>query len=145
MNVLIFWKLYPTTQTQVNNTICSLNTTRCNLVPIPTTVLKKYSPGIIAAITAIINSSLQNALVLVELKKPLFLLYSKIKIRILTPSATTDPYLTSFLLKIFEKIVPGQLLEHLTLHSLLDKFQSAYKPGFSTETALIKITNDILT
>ena len=54
----------------------------------------------------------------------------------------------SFLSKILEKIVAGQLLEHLTLdtlHSLLDKFQSAYRPGFSTETALIKITNDMLT
>ena len=58
-----FENFTPTTQTQVNNIICYLNTTTCNLDPIPTTVLKKCSPGIIAAITAIINSSLQNAVV----------------------------------------------------------------------------------
>ena len=135
-----------TTQTQVNNIICSLNTTTCNLDPIPTTVLKKCSPGIIAAITNIINSSLQNAVVHLELKKAIVspLLKNQNQDTHFLSNYRPISYL-SFLSKILEKIVAGQLLKHLTLHSLLDKFQSAYRPGFSTETALIKITNDILT
>ena len=98
-----FENFTPTTQTQVNNIICSLNTTTCNLNPIPTTVLKKCSPGIIAAITAIINSSLRNAVVPFELKKAIVSPLFKIKIRILTPSATTDPYLTSLSYRKFWK------------------------------------------
>ena len=49
-----------------------------------------------------------------------------------------------FLSKILEKVVAGQINEHLLINNLHDKFQSAYKTNFSTETALIKITNDIL-
>ena len=49
-----------------------------------------------------------------------------------------------FLSKILEKVVAGQINKHLLINNLHDKFQSAYKTGFSTETALIKITDDIL-
>ena len=50
----------------------------------------------------------------------------------------------SFLSKVLEKVVAGQLNEHLAINNIHDKFQSAYRPSFSTETALIRITNDIL-
>ena len=49
-----------------------------------------------------------------------------------------------FLTKILEKVVAEQLNEQLQINSLHDKFQSAYRTVFSTETALIKITDDIL-
>ena len=35
-------------------------------------------------------------------------------------------------------------MKHLTKHEILDKFQSAYRPGFSTESALLRVLNDIL-
>ena len=50
----------------------------------------------------------------------------------------------SFLSKVLEKVVAGQLNEHLAINNIHDKFQSAYRPCFSTETALIRITDDIL-
>ena len=37
-----------------------------------------------------------------------------------------------------------QLLYHCKNHDLLPDFQSAYHEHFSTETSLIKLTNDIL-
>ena len=49
----------------------------------------------------------------------------------------------SFLSKVLEKVVAGQLNEHPAINSIHDKFQSAYRPGFSTETALIRTTDDI--
>ena len=49
-----------------------------------------------------------------------------------------------FLYKILEKVVAGQINEHLLINSLHNKFQSAYKTDFSTETALTKISDDIL-
>ena len=38
-----------------------------------------------------------------------------------------------------------QLTNHLTSNHLTHKFQSAYLAGHSTETALLRIANDILT
>ena len=46
--------------------------------------------------------------------------------------------------KCLERVVVNQLTSYLSTHELLDKFQSAYCRGHSTETALVKVTNDIL-
>ena len=50
------------------------------------------------------------------------------------------PYIS----KLLERVVAEQLLTHLNENSYLDKFQSAYRPGFSCETALLKVVNDAL-
>ena len=49
-----------------------------------------------------------------------------------------------FISKIAEKSAMGILEEHCTLNMLNSDYQSAYKKGFSCETLLLKIVNDIL-
>jgi hypothetical protein len=50
----------------------------------------------------------------------------------------------SFLSKLIEKAVAAQLIDHLKLNGLYDTFQSAYRQYHSTETALLRVKNDIM-
>ena len=48
-----------------------------------------------------------------------------------------------FIVKIQEKIVLSQVSSYLNSHNLYNTCQSAYLPGHSTETALLKVEDDL--
>ena len=51
----------------------------------------------------------------------------------------------SFLSKVIEKVIASRIISHIENNAIIDKFQSAYKCGHSTETALLRVYNDIVT
>ena len=50
----------------------------------------------------------------------------------------------SFLSKTTEKATALQISDHMSSNKMLPEFQSAYRKNHSTETALLRMRNDIL-
>ena len=111
---------------------------------IPMGILKQILEACLPAITQIVNMSLTNgefcenwkvAVVKPLLKKPGLDLISKNY----RPISNLP-----FISKLVEKCMLKQLMEHCENHNLLSDFQPAYWKHYSTETSLIRLTNDIL-
>ena len=50
----------------------------------------------------------------------------------------------AFVAKIIEKVVASRLNHHLMVNNLHEPFQSAYRVNHSTETAMLRVQNDII-
>ena len=50
----------------------------------------------------------------------------------------------SFMSKVIAKVVLSQILQHINWNKLLSDFKSAYHPHHSSEIALLKVINDLL-
>ncbi len=116
----------------------------CGLDPIPTVLLKTCMDVLAPIITDIINLSLANGEVPSDMKQALlFPLLKKITLELIFPNYRPVSNL-SFVSKLTEKAAAKQLLHFLYANGLGEKFQSAYKKYHSTETALVRVQNDIL-
>jgi hypothetical protein len=116
----------------------------CALDPIPTWIIKKCSNVIVPIICSIINGSFQESFVPKQLKFAIiFPVLKKVILELIFKNyrpISNLPYVS----KLMEKAVCSRLMSHCELNSLLEVFQSAYRLGHSTETALLKVHNDIL-
>ena len=130
--------------TDVLKTIKSMANKSCSLDPIPTWLLKQCLTELVPVITAIINSTFQSGNIPSDLKKAIVL-------PVLKKSNLDHQCLNNFrpvsnipfISKVLEKIVARKLNGYIFSNSLQEPLQSAYTNKHSTETALVKIHNDL--
>lgn len=121
---------------------CSTKT--CDLDPMPTQMVKSADRELVPVIKSIVNASLQSGMF------PECLKHAIVTPRLKKPSLDPDVCANfrpvsnlSFLSKVLEKAVAEQLSHHLQRHKLFEPLQSAYRPLHSTETALVRVHDDI--
>ena len=138
-------KFESATEDEIRKIIMKSATKSCSLDPIPTWLVKDCLESLLPVITRVVNLSLSSAEVPVDMKEAIVL--PLIKKLILDPEILKNfrPVSNlSFLSKLIEKVVDVRFEDHLRKNNLHEKWQSAYKKFHSTETALLRVTNDIL-
>jgi hypothetical protein len=135
----------PVTCDELASLVKRISTKSCRLDPLPSNVLKGCFPLVLPVITEIVNASLESATV------PDCLKSASLQPRLKKPSLDPSEYSNfrpisnlRFVAKAIEKVVAFQTNRHVLYNDLDDPYQSAYKAHHSTETALVKIQNDIL-
>ena len=137
--------LSPATEDEVHKIIMKSAAKSCSLDPIPSWLLKECISVLLPVLTQIVNLSMSTAVMPDQLKDAI--------ISPLLKKASLDSDIfkhfrpvsnLTFLSKIIEKVVATRICAHMSSNSCHELFQSAYKRYHSTETALVRVQNDIL-
>ena len=135
----------PVAEDEVRRLVNKSPSKSCSLDPVPTWFLKEHLDCLLPSITNIVNLSMSTGIVPAKIK------VAHVMPSLKKPSLDKDVMKnfrpvsnTSFISKLTERVVLNRLIDHVSHNNLQEKFQSAYKPNHSTETALMRIQNDIL-
>ena len=116
----------------------------CQLDPMPTNLIVGMSDALLSVITNVVNSSLSLGHFPSDLKTALVDPRLKKTNQGSSLSNLRAVNNLQYLSKLVERAVYDQTTDHVTKSGLYPIFQSAYRLGHSTETALLKIQSDIL-
>ena len=125
--------------------ISNASSASCSQDPITTKLVKEHLTELIPGITNIINkslsagefpSALKHADITPLLKKSTL---DKDELKNYRPVSNL-----AFISKIIEQVVAKRLKHHLNINKLWGKMQSAYRSFHSTESALLRVQNDII-
>ena len=114
------------------------------LDPIPSKLSMECLDSILPSLTDICNSYLASGIFPQCLKSALVTLI--LKKRCLDHNELSNywpVYNLCSIAKIVEKLVLSQVYAYLNSHNLCNTCKSAYRPGHSTETALLKVVDDL--
>ena len=131
-------------QMEAKKIIIDMKTKSCELDALPKKLLKDCLDDILLTITDLVNISLWDRVFASRWKTSV--------IRPLLKKTNLDLILSSycpvsnlpFLSKLLEKCAMDRVNEHCKMHNLVPHYQSAYHNGYSCETAIVKLVNDIL-
>jgi hypothetical protein len=132
------------TSDEVQKIIKDSKPTTCLSDPIPSTLVKDNISLLLPLITRIVNNSLNLGMFSLHWKTAYV---SPLLKKEGLPNICKNYRPVSnvaFLSKIVEKCALKQFRAHMDKYELLPSYQSAYRTHYSTETALLKLHNDIL-
>ena len=132
------------TEKQVSVVIASLKSKSCELDAIPTTILKKMLSDVIPLITKIVNIYLTDGHFCRDWKTAVVRpLLKHLGLQLILVNFRLVSNLT-FVSKVIECCMLLHLSHHCDNYNLQLDYQLAYREHFSCETAILKVSNDIL-
>jgi hypothetical protein len=127
---------------EISHTILSINKKCKGVDDIPIIFYKKLLPIILPTLTHLFNFSLQSA-VFPDLWKQSIIIPIPKKRNPSVPSDYRPISILCSLSKALEKIVHKQITSYLNRFDFFVKYQSGFRINHSTNTALLKVTDDI--
>ena len=140
-----FSEFAPASQEEVKKLIMSTKSKSCSMDPIPTSLLKECLTSLLPIITKIVNLSMSQGIVPADLKKALLVPLLKkngLDIEILKHFRPVSNL--TYISKLIERLVACRFLRYIFENNLQEILQSSYTKFHSTETALLKVQNDVL-
>ena len=136
------FKMPTVSQETVKECLKTVKSTSVGADGISAEILRILGEVIAPVLTSIFNASLSEGIYPDVWKKAIIKPIPKVK----SPVNVNDFRAISLLCtagKMLDKIVYLELNSYVEKNNMLDHFQSAYRTGFSTETALVKVLDDV--
>ena len=135
----------PVSEEEVKKVLSASPSTSCPLDPLPTKILKSCLSVFLPVLTLLANLSLSTGEFCSTFKKAFVIPLLKKSDLDQDIFKNFRPISNlSFISKLIERLVAIQIIDHFRLNNIMEKFQSAYRAFHSTETALLRVQNDLL-